>query len=237
MLRYYYINIQVDFETPQLMPPLPHSGKEWRSVGYFQSFYCTENSKDKAKRLVHQYFLKNEKNSSTCKIKYDRVSWMRTLTRIEDLTQGYDSDLTEEMFANRDKIGIWYSGEKGYYVSEEDYAASIMDEEIYDSDEIEDLEEYKFWGEYEGQCQACDNYGPVDDMSLCKDCSGRLDRDLIRQRDWEYSSSAFGLSDELREKLRDEVIKKYGSKLELITPSKKNKRNKSKRHQKKKRKH
>ena len=74
-------------------------------------------------------------------------------------------------------------------------------------------------------------------MSLCKDCSGRLDRDLIRQRDWEYSSSAFGLSDELREKLRDEVIKKYGSKLELITPSKKNKRNKSKRHQKKKRKH
>ena len=35
------------------------------------------------------------------------------------------------MFEKRDQIGIWFVGEKEYYVSEADYDAS-MDEEIQD---------------------------------------------------------------------------------------------------------
>lgn len=241
-MRYYYINIQVDFETPRTMPPLTNSEKPWKSVGYFQTFYCTEQSKEEAKNKVHQYFLENEENPSTCQIRYDSVAWMRYLTDIKDLTHGYDSDLTEEMFANRDKIGIWYSGEKRYYVSEEDYAAAMLEYESENPDEIDEDEfweeneewgEDDFWNGYEGQCQACDNFGPVDDMSLCDECAGKLERDLIRQRDWAYSASAFGLTNELREKLRNDVINKFGKKFELIACSKK-RENKSKRKRKKK---
>ncbi|MFC1535311.1 hypothetical protein ACFL7M_18335 [Thermodesulfobacteriota bacterium] len=223
----------MDFETPRVMPPLPNSEKRWKSVGYFQTFYCTEKSKEKAKKLVHQYFLENEENPPTCQFKYDRIAWMRDLTDIEDLTHGYDSELTEEMFANRDKIGIWYSGKKEYYMSEEDYTAEMIDEEFNESDE---LNEDEYCDGYEGQCQACDEYGPMDDMSLCNECAGKLERDLIRQRDWEYSASAFGLTNELCEKLRSDVIKKFGNELELIAPSRKKKksRKKSKRRQKKK---
>jgi hypothetical protein len=232
-MRYYYINIQVAFESPRKMPPLPTSEKPWKTVGYFQEFYCTEESKEKAKKLVHQYFLKNEENSSTCQFQYDRVAWMRDLNNIEDLTHGYNSGLTEEMFANRDKIGIWYPGKKEYYISDEDYAVEMIKDEFYKSDEFDENE---FGYGYEGQCQACDEYGSVDDMSLCNECAGKLERDLIRQRDWEYSASAFGLSNESREKLRNDLIKKYGKELELIAPSKKKKmrRNKSKHRGKKK---
>lgn len=74
---------------------------------------------------------------------------------------------------------------------------------------------------YDGQCQACDMYGPVDDMSLCEDCGGKFERDMIRQREWDYSASAFGLSDEDRERLRHQVIREHGAAFELITPSKK----------------
>jgi len=74
---------------------------------------------------------------------------------------------------------------------------------------------------FEGQCQACDMYGPVDDLSLCYDCAGKFERDMIRQREWDYSASAFGLSDEDCERLRVYVIKEYGAALELIAPSKK----------------
>ncbi|MBN2090461.1 hypothetical protein JW964_12680 [candidate division KSB1 bacterium] len=75
---------------------------------------------------------------------------------------------------------------------------------------------------YEGQCQACDEYGPVDDMSLCPECSAKFERDIIRLRDWNYSALAFGLTEESREKLRNEIIKQYGKKLEMIAPSKDN---------------
>jgi hypothetical protein len=37
-------------------------------------------------------------------------------------------ELTEEMFEKRDQIGIWFIGEKEYYVSEADYAASMYEE-------------------------------------------------------------------------------------------------------------
>lgn len=231
-MRLYYINLQVDFTKPRKMPPGPDSKKEWSAVGYFQTFYCTEQSKEKAKKLIYQYFLNRESDPSNCQLKYDRVAWMRAVTKLEELAHGMESGLTQEMFDNRNKIGIWYAGEKSYYVSEEDYYAEVTEEPIEEfdiNDEIEaELSEFdnEFWSEYEGQCQACDMYGPVDDLSLCNDCAGKLDRDLIRKRDWEYSASAFGLTKESCEKLRDEVIKKYGSKFELISSSNKNKKKK-----------
>jgi hypothetical protein len=46
------------------------------------------------------------------------------------------------------------------------------------------------WGLWDGQCQACQACGRVNDLSLCEDCAGMLDRDLIRQRAWEYSMKA-----------------------------------------------
>ena len=212
-MKYYCITIQVDFDSPRPMSPLTSSGKPWRSVGYFQQFYCTEQSKEKAKKLIHDYFLKNEDNPTTCKFRFDRVAWMQGISNREQLTRGINTELTEEMFNKRDKIGIWFCDKKGYYVSEEDYAASAPEEDF------EDIDDEDFWHNYDGECQACDMHGPVDDMLLCDECAGKLERDLIRQRDWDHCVSAFVLPDKEREKLRNNVIKKYGKALELIVAS------------------
>ena len=56
------------------------------------------------------------------------------------------------------------------------------------------------------------------DGSLCEECAGKLERDLIRQREWDYSASAFGLPPEAREELRRRVIAEFGDALELIAP-------------------
>ena len=228
-MKYYSITIQVDFNNPRQVPSLPNSNDMWNSFGYFQTFYCTAQSIESAKKLVHQYYLENENDLSTCQFSFDHVTWLRFLTALEDLTGGYDSDLTHEMFARRDKIGIWFAGKKEYFGSEEDGTASMFIEEYDESDD-------ERWGIYDGQCYACDNYGPIDDMLLCHQCAQKLERDLIRQRDWDYSASAFGLTHELREKLRHDIIKKYGSAFELIAPSTKKgkKRKKSKRRHKRK---
>ena len=117
------------------------------------------------------------------------------------------------MFKERDKIGIWFCDKTQHYVSEEDYAASVHEENFESSDDKD------YWHNRAGECQACDIYGPVDDTSLCDECAGKLERDLIRQRDWNYCVSAFVLRDKEREKLRNNVIKKYGEVLELIALS------------------
>jgi hypothetical protein len=49
-------------------------------------------------------------------------------------------------------------------------------------------------GLYDGECQICGLFGRVDDLSLCEECAGKLERDLIRQRDWDYSINAYGRS-------------------------------------------
>ncbi len=72
------------------------------------------------------------------------------------------------------------------------------------------------FGFWEYQCQACDMWGPVNDLMLCEACDAKVQRDLIRARDWDYVAAAFGLDDEGRKRLRAEVIRKYGSKNELI---------------------
>ncbi len=82
--------------------------------------------------------------------------------------------------------------------------------------EEDDFDEY---GVFESQCIACDLYTRVDDLGLCEECAGKLDRDMIRERDWDYSATAWACPEEKREELRDLIIKEYGAKLELIAPS------------------
>jgi hypothetical protein len=57
----------------------------------------------------------------------------------------------------------------------------------------------------------------LNDSGLCEGCAGKLERDLIRQRDWDYSALAYGVPAEKREALRNEIIGLYGGKLELIS--------------------
>jgi hypothetical protein len=81
------------------------------------------------------------------------------------------------------------------------------------------------WGMYDGQCVACDLLGRVNDLGLCEECAGKLERDLGRERDWDYAveynaASAFGLADDDREKLRRQVVEQYGEARELIAPIK-----------------
>ena len=72
------------------------------------------------------------------------------------------------------------------------------------------------FGLREAECQACDTFAPVNDSGLCEDCAGKLERDLIRKRDWDYTASAFAVPPEKREELRRFVIEQYGKDLELL---------------------
>lgn len=84
------------------------------------------------------------------------------------------------------------------------------------------------WSQYEddetalaraGECAYCDMFRPLDDQGLCLVCAAMLERDMIRQRDWEYAASTAFLSDEGREALRRQVVAEYGEGLELIDPT------------------
>lgn len=77
---------------------------------------------------------------------------------------------------------------------------------------------------YEAECQGCDMFLPVNDLGLCEDCAGKLERDMIRKRDWAYSVLAFGCPKDKLEELRNEIIKKHGKKYELISENKSNKK-------------
>ena len=67
-----------------------------------------------------------------------------------------------------------------------------------------------------GECKGCDEYTAVNDLGLCDGCAAKLDRDMVRARDWDYSVSAFGVPKEKREDLRNHIIKTYGRSMELI---------------------
>jgi len=90
------------------------------------------------------------------------------------------------------------------------------------------------FGFYEGECQGCDIFQSLNDLGLCEECDGKLDRDMIRQRDWAYSVSAFGVPESKLEDLRKEVIKHYGEKLELIAPPNRTQKKSKKKKRKKK---
>ncbi len=65
-------------------------------------------------------------------------------------------------------------------------------------------------------CRGCELFLPLNDLGLCDGCYAKLERDLIRMRDWEYSAEAFGVPDEQLEMLRDRVIRDYGAAYELL---------------------
>lgn len=74
------------------------------------------------------------------------------------------------------------------------------------------------WGLWEGQCVACDMYGRINDLQLCKICAAKLERDLMRLRDWNYTATAFILPEEKWAAARKAIIKEFGRDLELIAP-------------------
>jgi hypothetical protein len=75
------------------------------------------------------------------------------------------------------------------------------------------------FGQWDDQCAGCGVFGSIDDLGLCEDCSRKLDRDLIRERDWARSVTAYGLNDEQREEVRRQIVGEFGEDLELIAPS------------------
>jgi len=87
-----------------------------------------------------------------------------------------------------------------------------------DNDIEEDIEDT--FPSAERVCNGYDLILPLNDLGLCDDCAEKLERDLIRNRDWDYSVSGFGLPKSEIEGLRKKVIKAFGDKLELIAPEK-----------------
>lgn len=73
-------------------------------------------------------------------------------------------------------------------------------------------------------CVGCEIFTHVNSLGLCADCNAKLYRDMIRARDWDYSSAAFFTPDDQRETLREQIIREYGSKNELIADEKPRKR-------------
>ncbi len=67
-------------------------------------------------------------------------------------------------------------------------------------------------------CIGCDLPVPVNDLGLCESCFAKLERDLIRAQDWDYSITALGMGADQREALRQLVIRDYGAPYELIVP-------------------
>jgi hypothetical protein len=43
-------------------------------------------------------------------------------------------------------------------------------------------------------CVSCDLQFPVNVSGLCNHCFVKLERDLIRSRDWDFSVTAFGVA-------------------------------------------
>lgn len=89
-------------------------------------------------------------------------------------------------------------------------------------------------------CVGCDLILPVNDLGLCDECFAKLERDLIRAREWDYSATAFMIAPDQLETLREHVIRDYGAGYELIAdptaiakPKRKNKRSHSRETQRK----
>lgn len=55
-------------------------------------------------------------------------------------------------------------------------------------------------------------------MGLCTECAAKLDRDMLHERAWDYSATAFIWDPKDYEMLRQQVIAEYGAAYELISP-------------------
>jgi len=89
----------------------------------------------------------------------------------------------------------------------------------FEHDALTDTDHKDSFGYYQRECHGCDIFLPVDNTGLCEQCAGKLERDFIRERQWDYSLMAYGVPTEKREELRRAVIDQYGEKFELILPS------------------
>ncbi len=77
----------------------------------------------------------------------------------------------------------------------------------------------EYWDNWNGEiCVGCDLPSQVNDLGLCGDCNAKLDRDMIRSRDWDRSATAFLTPDTELENLRTRIIREYGRDYELIVP-------------------
>jgi hypothetical protein len=88
-----------------------------------------------------------------------------------------------------------------------------------------------------GECAGCDAFGPLDSNGLCDECGPKLERDLIRQRDWDYTIIGFGLPECEREGYRAKMIAEYGAKMELIADERQSQVTRKKHQTKRKRRH
>ncbi|MGB7339323.1 MAG: hypothetical protein WBC91_10565, partial [Phototrophicaceae bacterium] len=71
-------------------------------------------------------------------------------------------------------------------------------------------------------CIGCEIPSELNHQGLCESCVAKLERDLIRSRDWDYSTSGAWASDAQREELYQRVILDYGVDYELLeNPNKK----------------
>ena len=68
----------------------------------------------------------------------------------------------------------------------------------------------------ENLCQGCDEEKDLNRFGLCEACADKLERDLIRKREWRHLPAGKKQSKEKLELLRNRVIKEYGKALELI---------------------
>lgn len=85
---------------------------------------------------------------------------------------------------------------------------------------------------YEAECAGCEQFLIVNELGVCEDCSQKLERDLVRNRDWAHSAIAYGASVEQREDMRKQIVDTYGEALELIAPSLRAKSNRTRRKRK-----
>jgi len=101
-----------------------------------------------------------------------------------------------------------------------------FDDEL-DFDDVD--EEDDPFGDMQALCNGCDCFLPVNALGLCGECAAKVDRDLIRQHNWNYAVAAYGLDAVQREELRSSVIARYGAQHEMISPprAKKNTRKKT----------
>jgi hypothetical protein len=139
-----------------------------------------------------------------------------------------DKDLPPEhydSFLSVDDISGLVDGEDNNSEEHIEQENNFIDDDIMDNFFLDDIDlGYDDSIGPEGFCYSCDNYGPIDFNSLCDECGRKVERDLIRQRDWDYTVSGYLLKQEERERLRTQVIKEYGKKLELLQENLKHKK-------------
>lgn len=93
-----------------------------------------------------------------------------------------------------------------------------FDEDDVDLGNYVDEDDDDYFGDMQALCNGCDCVLPVNDLGLCDECAEKMDRDLIRQRDWNYAAATYALDTAQREELRKTVIARYGTDHELISP-------------------